>query len=295
MGFVGGEGRWIPTSPRPFLVQGDTHRAGGLFLVAGYSPLSLDIHPSHVIESPNSTAFEIVSIPANATEAPSIVKVWQQTKANAPTFAAIWGLILITTLIDTVFSGSLHFVSLHLLEENIGAYSDLQADAIASFISTVGSLPTTILVNLASILMMAVAAIYYTTDRCPHPGEIVGILSHKPLRYLLAGFQFVIVGAIGFLLCVIPGILVFLASPLYVHYVFTTNLNLITCLSKALKGMFQNSGFGSFLGVSLLCGLAVSVATLACIFPVLAVLPMTALYMQNYIHHKGLVRARELA
>lgn len=235
-----------------------------------------------------------MSIPANATEAPTFAKVWQQVRHNAPTFAAIWGLILITALIDTVFSISLHFVSLHyLLEENIGAYSDLQADAIASFISTVGSLPTTILANLASILMMAVAAIYYTTDRCPHPGEIVGILSHKPLRYLLAGFQFVIVGAVGLLLCVIPGILVFLASPLYVHYVFTTNLNLITCLSKALKGMFQN--FGSYFVVSLLCFLAVIGSTVLCIFPVLAMLPMTALYMQNYIHHKGLVGARELA
>ncbi len=235
-----------------------------------------------------------MSIPANATEAPTFTKVWQQVRHNAPTFAAIWGLILITALIDTVFSISLHFVSLHyLLEGNIGAYSNLQADAIASFISTVGSLPTTILANLASILMMAVAAIYYTTDRCPHPGEIVGILSHKPLRYLLAGFQFVIVGTIGLLLGVIPGILVFLASPLYVHYVFTTNLNLITCLSKALKGMFQN--LGSYFVVSLLCFLAVIGSTVLCIFPVLAMLPMTALYMQNYIHHKGLVGARELA
>ncbi len=235
-----------------------------------------------------------MSIPANATEAPTFAKVWQQVRHNAPTFAAIWGLILITALIDTVFSISLHFVSLHyLLKENIGAYSDLQADAIASFISTVGSLPTTILANLASILMMAVAAIYYARDRCPHPGEIVGILSHKPLRYLLAGFQFVIVGAIGLLLCVIPGILVLLAGPLYVHYVFTTNLNLITCLSKALKGMFQN--FGSYFGVSLLCFLAVIVSIVLCIFPVLAMLPMTALYMQNYIHHKGLVGTRELA
>ena len=235
-----------------------------------------------------------MSISANATEAPTFAKVWQQVKGNAPTFATIWGLILITALIDTVFSISLHFASLHyLLEENIGAYSDLQADFIASFISTIGSLPTTILANLAAILMMAVAAIYYTTDRCPNPGEIVGILSHKPLRYLLAGFQFVILGAIGLLLCVIPGILVFLTSPLYVHYVFTTDLNLITCLSKAFKGMFQN--FGSYFVVSLLCFLAVIGSTILCFLPVLAMLPMTALYMQNYIHHKGLVGSRELA
>ncbi|MYK91489.1 MAG: hypothetical protein F4026_04975 [Synechococcus sp. SB0669_bin_8] len=235
-----------------------------------------------------------MSIPANASEAPTFAKVWQQVKGNAPTFAAIWGLILITALIDSAFSTLLHFTSLHyLLEDNIGKYSDLQPDVIAGFISTVGSLPTTVLANLACVLMMAVAAIYYTTDRCPHPGEIVGILSHKPLRYLLAGFQFVIVGVVGLLLCMIPGILVFLTGPLYVHYVFTTDLSLINCLSKAFKGMFQN--FGSYFVVSLLCFLAVIGSTVLCLFPVLAMLPMTTLYMQNYIHHKGLVAARELA
>lgn len=240
-----------------------------------------------------------MSTPANATEAPTFAKVWQQVKGNAPTFAMIWGLILITALIDLIVSGSFYFLSLEslssLLEEDMifGGQSDLQIELIANLISTIGSLPTTILANLASILMMAVAAIYYTTDRCPHPGEIVGIISHKPLRYLLAGLQFVFVGAIGLLLCVIPGILVFLASPLYVHYVFTTDLNLITCLSKAFKGMFQN--FGSYFVVSLLCFLAVIGSTLLCFFPVLVMLPMTALYMQNYIHHKGLVGAREPA
>ena len=238
----------------------------------------------------------MLSTPANATEAPTIAKVWQQVKSNAPTFTVIWGFIFITTLIDLAVSGSLYFLSLEslssLLEENIGGQSALQIELIANLISTIGSLPTTVLTSLAHVLMMAVAAIYYTTDRCPNPGEIVSILSQKPLRYLLAGFQFVIVAAVGLLLCIIPGILVILASPLYVHYVFTTDLNLISCLSKAFKGMFQN--FGSYFVVSLLCFLAVIGSTVL-FFPVLVVLPMTALYLQNYIHYKGLVRAREPA
>lgn len=225
-----------------------------------------------------------LSTPANATEAPSIAKVWQQLKDNAPTFATIWGLILITTLIEILFTGSLY-----LLAEIIGEYSDLQTE----FIALVGSLPTTVLTSLANVLIMAVAAIYYTTDHCPNPGEIFGILIRKPLRYLLAGFLFAIIAGIGLLLCIVPGILIILTTPLYVYYVFTTDLDLITCLSKAFKGMFQD--FSSFFVVSFLCGLAVIASTALCILPVLAVLPMTALYMQNYIHHKGLVSARDLA
>lgn len=48
--------------------------------------------------------------------------------------------------------------------------------------------------------------------------------------------------------------------------------------------------------VSILLFLADSVAQAVLWgIPLLVVLPMTKLYMQNYIHHKGLVRARELA
>ncbi|MYF37070.1 MAG: hypothetical protein F4226_09955 [Synechococcus sp. SB0678_bin_12] len=227
-----------------------------------------------------------MSIPANATEAPSITKVWRQVKGNAPTFATIWGLILITAMIDFVFSRSLHY----LLNGNVGEYQ--ATDFTAILMVNVSSLPTTILANLAGILMTAIAVIYYATNYCPKSGEIVSIITRKPLRYVLAGFLFLIAVGTGLLLCIIPGILVALAQPLYVYYVFTTDLDLMTCLSKAFKGMFQD--FGSYFLVSLLCFLALAGSIILCVFPVLVVYPMTELYMQNYIHYKGLVRAREL-
>jgi len=198
---------------------------------------------------------------------------------------------------------------------------------IAQFIAIIGSLPTTLLSTLAIILVTAVPAIYYTTDRCP---EIFDIITRKPLRYALASFMFTISVVIGFLFFIIPGILVALMEPLYVYYVFTTDLDLTTCLSKAFKGMFQD--FGSLFVVSLLSFLAVIISIVSIIFLIfipsllfllsiikiyssasfllsalliflslavlsipMIVLSMRELYMQNYIHHKGLVRARELA
>ena len=261
-----------------------------------------------------------MSIPANATEKPSIAKAWRQVKGNAWTFATIWGLILIMGLIHFVLVLSISLR--YLLNGNIGEYQ-------AILIVNVSSLPTTILANLAGILMTAIAAIYYATDYCPKSGEIVGIIARKPLRYVLAGFLFLLASSIGLLLCIIPGILVALAQPLYVYYVFTTDLDLTTCLSKGFKGMFQN--FGSFFVVSLLSSLAVIISTVSIIFPIfilvfffvsiikiypsasfllsallillslavlsipMVVLSMRELYIQNYIHYKGLVRARELA
>lgn len=230
-----------------------------------------------------------MSIPANATEAPNVAKVWRQVKGNAPTFATVWGIILITGLIHGAVQSLVYWIS----QENIGNAPDVESLSGLNLIAAVTCLPTGILSNLAFILTTAVPAIYYTTDRCPKPGELIGILARKPLRYVLGGVLFAVAAVIGFLFCVIPGILVILSHPFYVHYVFTTDLNLTACLNKAFRGMFQN--FGSYFLVSFLCFLAAVCSTVLCVLPALAVLPMTGLYMQNYIHHKGLVRARELA
>lgn len=222
--------------------------------------------------------------PDHSTEAPSIARVWQQLNDNAATFALIWGLIFVTCLIDIIFS---HWLT--LLIEKSGKYSAMETELIAIAVS----LPTTILASLAAVLMVAVCAIYYTTGHCPRPREVLVILSRRPLRYLLAGVLFAVASIVGLLLCVIPGLLVGLTQPIYVHYVFTTDVSPLACLSKAFKAMFQE--FGPFLAVSLLCGLAVIASALFFFFPVLAALPMATLYLQNYIHHRGLVSVRKLA
>ena len=234
-----------------------------------------------------------MTIPANATEAPTIAKVWRQFKDNAPTFTTMWGLFFMTWIINGVIN-----VMSYLLREGISGnpYPDTEliVGAVAAQIFFLFATPlTSILNSFAAVLMTAVPAIYYTTDRCPGPGEILGILMGRPLRYLMGGLLFAIASAVGFLLCIIPGILVVMTMPIYVHHVFTTDLGLITCLSKSFKAMFQD--FSGYLGVSILCALAYFASFLLCILPTLVVWPMTQLYLMNYLHHKGLVRARELA
>jgi len=106
--------------------------------------------------------------------------------------------------------------------------------------------------------------------------------------------MFGIVFIIGFFLCIVPSILVGLTWPIYINYIVSTDLSIRTSLSKAFKGL--RVGGGPFLMVSILLFLADIVAQAVLWgIPLLVVLPMTTLYMQNYIHHKGLVRARELA
>ena len=210
--------------------------------------------------------------PAHATEAPSIGKAWRQLKSNLPTFATVWAPFIVGGVLDQVI-------------DFIGG------DDTSLNFTLVGVL--LVLALLGSGLMVAVPAIYYATDHCPSPDKIFSILLRNLRRYLLAGLFFTIAEILGTLLCIIPGILVALSTPIYVHYVFTTDLSLTTCLSKAVKAMSQN--FCGFFVVSLLCGLAMSISMTLYTFPALAVWPMTQLYLQNYIHYKGMVGARALA
>ncbi|KKZ13096.1 MAG: hypothetical protein TE42_01575 [Candidatus Synechococcus spongiarum SP3] len=111
-----------------------------------------------------------MSLPANAIETPTIGKVWRQLKDNGRTFAAIWGIILITTVVPfVVLSNFIASLAIRFLFPFLFPWLGLHW-----WLSV-------------TILFMLIAATYYTTDYCPAPGKIVDILISKPLRYLLAG------------------------------------------------------------------------------------------------------------
>jgi len=202
-----------------------TQARQGACLVCRLIPLDL------VCDKISTNAVKKLSTPANASEAPSVAKVWQQVKDNAPTFATVWGLVFATGFLVLMATLCLQLLA-HLVFDTYPSDVFAAADVFAA----VGSLSTIILADMVYILMVAVPAIYYATDHCPGPGETLRILLARPLRYLLAGFLFAVAGAVGSLLCIIPGILVALTTPFYVYYVFTTDLDLINCLSKAFKG-----------------------------------------------------------
>ena len=105
-----------------------------------------------------------MSIPANATEAPSIPKVWRQLKSNAPTFVTIWVFILITFAFELW----------------------IRSKGQPELVSRIVLLPTAIVLFSLFVLVTAVSAIYYATDRCPGPGKTFSILTRRPLHYIVA-------------------------------------------------------------------------------------------------------------
>jgi len=204
-----------------------------------------------------------MSIPANATEKPSIAKVWRQVKGNAGTFVTIWGLIflifLTTALIFLASFMLTYWLGTGELLTWVGDFQvELEPEQIITnllfsthFAVFIILLPMGIVGSgMVYVLIAAVPVIYYTTDHCPKPGEIVDMLfGYQLWRSVHAGIFFAIATFIGFILCIIPAILVGLSYPLYVHYVFATDLSIETCLSRAVKKVVE--GGGNFLLVSI--------------------------------------------
>lgn len=184
-------------------------------------------------------------VPANATEPPSIKKVWEQTQANIETFGVIEAVVVVAAL-----ASSLCWLLFFLL---------------IPLIIPIVLMPASI------ILMDFTVTVYYATGECPSAGMVFKLINRRPVRYFLAGAILTLAFAVGSVL-VVPGALILLATPIYTHYVFMTDLDLITCVSKALKVIFRDGeSFLGFFGVSVAANAALAASALLCGLPALVV------------------------
>lgn len=74
-------------------------------------------------------------------------------------------------------------------------------------------------------------ALYYNSGEVITINAAFSALLQKPLRYLLAGILFSVATTIGFLVCVIPGIVIALTMPIYVNRIFLGNEPILDAFS----------------------------------------------------------------
>ena len=215
-----------------------------------------------------------------ALEPPSVGKAWRLVKTNASTWAVLWIFLWVCSSVWSI-TISPHF---HLFS---GEYSeDLHSVFVSSFISSYFS-PIHIIYQLIAVHFTVVPAIFYATGEHPTIRILIKKFLVKPWRYFFAGLLFIFISILGLLLCVIPGIIVLLARPIYVNLIFNTNLGIIECLSKSIKSMFKN--FIPYFFISLFLFLFTIIGFLLCFIPVLIIFPICEYYMQNFIYQKGYI------
>jgi hypothetical protein len=221
-----------------------------------------------------------------ATEQPTIHGAWQAFWAHVPTILLIW---LATAVLSGV--GVLVYLLISLIGVGLsGGDSEGAAAALAMALGQIGQLPFVILSSLVGVLFVAVPALYYES------GEVIGVteafaaLMRRPWRYLLAGILFALVCTIGFLFCIVPGVLVVLVMPVYVNRIFVTNLPITDAFAGAFQSVYRSPHGLSYVGLEILAWLLVVLVSICtCGLGALLAVPVSTFYLQNAAYHKGVI------
>jgi hypothetical protein len=221
-----------------------------------------------------------------ATEPPSITGAWQAFWAHVPTILLIW---VATALISGL--GALAYLLFSLLGVGLsGGNSDGAAAALAMALGQLGQLPFVILSSLVGVLFVAVPALFYEGGTVIDIKDAFAALLRRPWRYLLAGLLFSIVCAIGFVLCIVPGIVVALVMPVYVNRVFVTDLPVADAFAASFQAVYRSPHGPAYVGIEILAWLLVIlVSVCTCGLGALLAVPVSAFYLQNAAYHKGLI------
>lgn len=219
-----------------------------------------------------------------AYEQPSINKAWEAFLAHVPTILLIW----IVTALLAGLGAVLAWVML-LIGVGVAGGGDT-AVTLATALGQLGQLPFSILSSLVGVLFVAVPALHYERGATITVQQAFAELLRRPLRYLLAGVLFSVVAAIGFVLCILPGVAVMLVLPIYVNRIFLTDQPISDAFAASFQAVYRSPNGPDFLGIELLAWvLVVLVSVCTCGLGALVAVPVSTFYLQNAAYHKGLI------
>lgn len=221
-----------------------------------------------------------------ATESPSINRAWEAFVAHVPAILLAWIAAMGISVIGTV----VYFVISALLTMLSGADPNGGGTVLAMVLGQLGQLPFMVLSSFVGVLLAAIPALYYERGEVITVQAAFAALFEKPWRYLWAGVLFTVLVLVGFLFCVLPGVLILFVTPLYVNRIFNTNLSVTDAFAASVQVLFRSPQGIQYLGLELLTTLLVLVVSICtCGFGALLALPVSSFYLQNAAYNKGLI------
>ncbi len=222
-----------------------------------------------------------------AYEQPSVEKAWQAFLAHLPTMLLVWVACAVISGVGLVVSIGFTAVGIALTSGVAGSDA---ASSVADLVGSIAQLPFVVLSSLVGVLFVAVPALHYAS------GETIGVeqafrtLFQRPWRYLLAGLLFSLVGALGLILCILPGVAVSLVGPVFVNRIFNTDLPVLQAFTGSFEAVFGSSKGWEFVGIQVLVFLLLIVVTVCtCGLGALVAVPVSTFYLQNVAYHKGVL------
>ncbi|MBU6250536.1 MAG: hypothetical protein KGO47_05145 [Cyanobacteria bacterium REEB417] len=222
-----------------------------------------------------------------AYEQPTINKAWEAFLAHVPTILLIW---IVTAVLAGVGAALTWVIVLIGVGAAGGGLAGDTAVTAASALGQLAQLPFSVLSSLVGVLFVAVPALHYASGETITVQAAFAALLRRPMRYVLAGIVFTLVMTIGFVLCVVPGLVVALVMPIYVNRIFLTDLSIPDAFAASFRAVYRSANGPDFLGIEILAWvLVVVVSVCTCGLGALLAVPVSSFYLQNLAYHKGLV------
>jgi hypothetical protein len=235
---------------------------------------------------PGKSARHSMAAP-KAYDQPSLNGAWEAFLAHVPTILLIWIASAVISGAGLAVYALITVVGLGVSGGGSGAEQGL---GLAALLGQLGQLPFTVLSSLVGVLFIAVPALHYDSGEVITVQAAFAALLRRPLRYLLAGVLFTLALTVGFLLCIVPGIVVALVMPIYVNRIFLTDQSITEAFSASFQAVYRSERGRTFAGIEILTWLVVVlVSVCTCGLGALLAVPVSSFYLQNAAYHKGVI------
>ena len=215
---------------------------------------------------------------------------WKIYKSHWKTFLALTGFIILAYLIYAVLDLIVSLIGIAPLTFSEYEYVGGVAAIISLIIRTPIYLFYSVAFSLLSVLFMVIPALYFEkkeviTWKVPYKE-----LKKNFIRYLLAGLLFSGVLGIGFLFCILPGIVISLIGPAYTNKIACSDIPILKAFTSSFQSVFKSPNLWPYIGMQILAVLIYIIPTVCtCGIGSIVTLPLLSIYSQHLAYNKGIL------
>ena len=215
---------------------------------------------------------------------------WKIYKSHWKTFLALTGFIILAYLIYAVLDLIVSLIGIAPLTFSEYEYIGGVAIIISLIIRTPIYLFYSVVFSLLSVLFMVIPALYFEKKEI-----ITWKVPYKELkrnfkRYLLAGILFTGCLTIGYLFCILPGIVISLIGPAYTNKIACSDMPILKAFTSSFQSVFKSPNLWPYIGMQFLAGFIYLVPTICtCGIGSIITLPLLSIYSQHLAYNKGIL------
>ena len=215
---------------------------------------------------------------------------WKIYKSQWKTFLVLTGFIILAYLIYAVLDLIISLIGIAPLTFSEYEYLGGVTILISLIVRTPIYLFYSVVFSLLSVLYMVIPALYFEkkeiiTWKVPYKE-----LKRNLKRYLLAGILFSGCLVIGFLFCILPGVVISLIGPAYTNKIACSDMPISKAFTSSFQSVFKSPNLWPYIGMQFLAGFIYLVPTICtCGIGSIITLPLLSIYSQHLAYNKGIL------